>query len=518
MTVPRKLSSIIAQLFPRLRSGWLRNSTLAVAVSCALPAFANTVYLSQSGGTYSGTSGTYCTSGSTSTQVYTYFNSSSNWTSGTPTGNQIGPGTTVIVCGPLTGSAGSNVLAFQGSGASGNPITLLMDAASGALIQDPYCGTGGGACIYVSGKSYIVINGGNTGNATSGTTWTAGLVRSYANGQSGQSICPGSGSVGAPPWSASCSNFVTNVTMIEAMSVNNVTIENLGPCVGGVMNSGDSSFGNGAPGNDCIHFQGSNVTINNNQLWYDGNGVDNTTWVNGDTNTLIENNDIQENGWGIGCAGGSGSNTNYQVIGNHFHNFTQWNSEGTHVNGIHCFDLSGGGIASFYLGNNLFDGNMGSGGWTAWVYLEADGTGQNWNGADGTFYAWNNVLVGTGTVVNGNGLMNFGSGENHILVNNVFYGSGTSGATGTGPCLGFEGANITVENNVFINCTQIVATPYGGNPGPSFLSTCANGVPGTGSSSCFDYNVYSNMTGGGNNAFVVNINGGNNINTSSVST
>ena len=47
-------------------------------------------------------------------------------------------------------------------------------------------------------------------------------------------------------------------------------------------------------------------------------------------------------------------------------------------------DNSGGGIDSFHLYNNLFDGPMGSGGWTAWVYLEANGPGSNWVTATGT--------------------------------------------------------------------------------------------------------------------------------------
>ena len=89
-------------------------------------------------------------------------------------------------------------------------------------------------------------------------------------------------------------------------------------------------------------------------------------------------------------------------------------------------------------------------------------------------------------------MLNFGSGAGHMIVNNFFYGSGTSGATGNGPCMDFQGQNITVQNNVFMNCTQILASPYGGNPGPTW------------SSSSFDYNIYSNMNGGGNTAWKVN--------------
>lgn len=390
------------------------------------------------------------------------------------------PGNTLHICGTISGGSGQNLVAAQASGTSGNPITIKFEP--GAILQDPYCGTGGSACINISGHSFITIDGGNTGKATTAGKWTGGLVQSYANGTAGANNCPGVDN----SYTGACTSQVLNVTMIEAIGSSNIIIENLGPCVGSV-----GAFGNGAPGNACIHFQGSNVTITNNQFAYDGIGIDNTSYGNA-SNTDISDNDFQQQGWGIGCAGAAVTNTNYQVHDNHFHNFTQWNSSGAHVNGIHCYDNSGGGIDSFYLYNNLFDGPMGGSGWTAWAYFEANGPGQNWVTATGTLYAFNNVFVATGTVVNGNGMLNFGAGAGHMIVNNFFYGSGTSGASGTGPCMDFQGQNITVQNNVFMNCTQIMAGPFGGNPGPTW------------SSSSFDYNIYSNMTGGGNNAWQVN--------------
>jgi hypothetical protein len=263
------------------------------------------------------------------------------------------------------------------------------------------------------------------------------------------------------------------------MGSNNITIENLGPCIGAVVTNG--SFSNGAPGVDCIHFQGSNVTITNNQLHWDGLGIDNTSYGN-DTNTVISDNDFQENGWGIGCAGAAVTNSNYQVFNNHFHNFDGWTNTGAHVNGIHCYDGSGGGISSFYLYNNVFDGNMGTCCWTAWVYLESNGPGDNWDNNTGTLYAYNNVFVDT--IGLGNASLQTGGGVNHMIVNNTFWGT-QSTSYGTGKCLQVGGTGMTVENNVFVQCHQITYADSHSGQTPSFAA--------------WDYNVYGPSNSGTSN-------------------
>ena len=71
---------------------------------------------------------------------YTFFNTSGNWGA---MANQIGPGTTVHLCGTITGLAGSTVLTFQGSGSNGSPITLIFE--TGAALNAPYWGTNSGS-------------------------------------------------------------------------------------------------------------------------------------------------------------------------------------------------------------------------------------------------------------------------------------------------------------------------------------------------------------------------------------
>jgi hypothetical protein len=85
--------------------------------------------------------------------AYTFFNSSANWTTGTPSSAQIGPGTTVHLCGTFTGTAGSTMLTVQGSGASGSPVTILFDNATNGNLTAPYWGANG--AIYCTGSDPI---------------------------------------------------------------------------------------------------------------------------------------------------------------------------------------------------------------------------------------------------------------------------------------------------------------------------------------------------------------------------
>lgn len=78
-----------------------------------------------------------------------FFNSSGNWGSGS---TQIGPGTTVYVCGTIT-----TALTVQGNGASGNPVLIQWE--SGASVQ--VCSTTG--AVQIEGNSYITLDlGANT--------------------------------------------------------------------------------------------------------------------------------------------------------------------------------------------------------------------------------------------------------------------------------------------------------------------------------------------------------------------
>ena len=99
-----------------------------------------------------------------------FFNTSGNWGSGSA---QIGPGTTVHLCGTFTGGAGSSMLNIQGSGASGNPVTIFFE--SGAVLQAPYWG----GDPFGGGPGQLLVSASPTSRWTGVRT---GIIRNTSNG------------------------------------------------------------------------------------------------------------------------------------------------------------------------------------------------------------------------------------------------------------------------------------------------------------------------------------------------
>src|SRR5689334_13537840 len=185
--------------------------SIFITLATAGIAAANDIYVAQNA--LGGSTGADCSNA----RAYTYFNSSSNWGTGS---TQIGPGSIVHICGTITGAAGANFFTFQGSGSSGNPVTLRWEP--GAIVQAPYLSTNGG--IVANGRNWIVIDGG-----------TNGVLRATLNGSSGAS-CPGGG----------CSSQQDSVG-IYIQNGTNVTIRNLeiGPIYYRVNTESTSGGGTG---------------------------------------------------------------------------------------------------------------------------------------------------------------------------------------------------------------------------------------------------------------------------------
>jgi hypothetical protein len=381
--------------------------------------------------------------------AYTFFNNSANWGSGA---GQIGPGTTVHICGTFNLGAGATFLTAQGSGTSGNPITIHFEP--NALVRAPYFPTSG--AIAIDNLSFITVDGG-----------TNGTIQATLNGSAG-GICPG----------GPCTNQQTSSAAIHARPCTNCEIKNL--IIADIYDHTLFSDNNGNTSIFGITINGSNLLIHNNVMHDIGIAIDDGHY-GADSNVQFYNNNMYNDGWGIGCAGSAVTVTDMYIYNNHFHDGGNWNSSGdaTHGNGIHCFNGSGGGIAKLYLYNNLFDGSMGACCTTAWVYLE--GGAQHWTTATGQLLAWNNIFILDKDI--GNGLLAINAGTGHIVYNNTFIVT----ATGSGQCLhsrgGQSGASITVENNAFSGCNQMV----------SFDSAIATAT--------FNNNVYANSVGGGNNIF-----------------
>src|SRR5438477_846826 len=137
-------------LLTRFRQAVLVIAAAGVPISSAF-ATATDVYIA------SGAAGAANGSSCSNALGIGFFNDWRNWGSGAA---QIGPGSTVHLCGTITAPAGaSGYISFQASGASGAPITLA--AEPGAVLQAPFWGQYG--AIEARGVNNVVIDGRGVG-------------------------------------------------------------------------------------------------------------------------------------------------------------------------------------------------------------------------------------------------------------------------------------------------------------------------------------------------------------------
>jgi len=294
-----------------------------------------------------------------------WFNSASNWGSGA---SQIGPGTTVHLCGTFTFASGATGLSAQGSGAVDNAITILFE--SGTIFQAPDWGSGG-AAIRLDGASYITVDGGGTGNAGAGTFAPNGIIQATLSGTSGGACIGGK-----------CTQNKGG-TGISATSTNNITIKNL--YIRDMYLR--TSFSDQAPdwaSYFCIHASPSSaLTIDNNSMTDSGEILA----PNGNT-LVISNNDISNTNHGLSLGAGSTTWTGAYVFGNHFHDMASWDAGSPypyHHDGIHIFPGGPGFYHDVYIYNNRFDGDIGSVSVTGWIYAEKTCC------TGGNVYVFNNV-------------------------------------------------------------------------------------------------------------------------------
>jgi hypothetical protein len=386
-----------------------------------------------------------------------FFNSASNWGSGA---SQIGQGTTVHICGTISPSPGTTVFTFQGSGTSGNVITLKFEA--GASLQEAYFGTNG--AININGQNYVTIDGG-----------TNGFIEATSNGTKGSSACP----------SGSCSNQ-QNSDGIEGFG-NNCTIQNLTIEDMYVRTSLTDEAAN-TLAVDCIDvgLNGnglSNVVINNNIVHDCLNGIFFQYGVAGGSNLTFSNNTIYNVNWAMGSAGYSGVNyDSWYIFGNHTYNLSTWDDtvgDDFHHNAIHFFqgNNTNSTISHIYIYNNEFDGPVGDCCVTAQIYVDNNGTQTGFTNS----YVFNNVFSYASTDCTntcGNGLLNVSSGNGWTVVNNTFIGDATSNSA-VGECMQFYDISASVyENNINTRCNEIIEA----KSGASF--------------STLNYNLYTNSAGG----------------------
>jgi hypothetical protein len=368
----------------------------------------------------------------------TFFNTASDW--GSKAG-QIGPGTTVHLCGTLTGNVGQTLLTFQGSGVSGSPITLKFE--SGADLTSPAWSSSG--AIVINGKNYITIDGG-----------TNGTIENTANGTN---LTYNQQTVGI------------SVTNASSVTIQNLTLQNL--CQRTAGDTGDSCS---TGGNDSIGISlngpATNATVTMNTLSEAGHNCIFYSGSSSDAGIVISNNTISGCNWGIG---GSGASNGVTVTGNDITCVAgavcNWDdpADDNHHNGLFFFPPNGSSMNNVVIANNYFhdvNGNT-----TAYVFLATSGS----TGNIPNVLVYNNVFFTTsGQNGPANGMITIGpSITSPGIYNNTFSGPGARGWSAD--------TSSIAKNNVAVGQGYV-----------SYFDSGANG------SNVWSYNDYFSWTNGWN--------------------
>lgn len=365
-------------------------------------ASAPAVYISQTGGG----SGASCAS----PQAVSFFTSSSNWGSGSA---QIGPGTTVYLCGTIT-----TTLTFQGSGTSGNPIALSFTA--GASITVPSCGTSG--CINVAGKSYVLVDGGANGTIQATNSGT-GL---------------GSGdSIGVNGYSGLSNSEIRNLS-ITSMYVHS------------------SPADNDAGTQYAIHLSGTGNLIHNNTI---NNALAGIVVEAGSSGNHFYANTIHNANWGIFESGGNSANsiTNEKIYSNEVYDFAAWDTTADtfHHDGIF---LSGGNANNTLTHVDVYGNYVHGTSSSASVCTSSSGsclTAFIYINTDSFVRVFNNLLVANaGDTGPNNGWILMFADANDSLYNNTIIGGTVAGNSN---CVLLEsGTGFAFENNALSNCNNLL--------------------------------------------------------------
>jgi hypothetical protein len=342
-------------------------------------------------------------------------------------------GNTIHLCGTFTGSAGqSRMVNIQGSGSSGNPITILFEP--GANATAPYWGTGGfiGSS---SARSFITIDGGGTGSVFTGTFVPNGDIKATANGASLANHVAGSNCVA---FTASGSHDIT---------IKNLECENMFVAV---QNSANNETTSGAGGNSAfatILGPTSNITIQNNIAHDMFNQV--YMYYTTSSNWTITGNkfyDMETNIFGDGNAGATLNGLT--ITNNDFSNMALWDApaDANHHEFIHPWAVqSGSSITNFTVAGNYFHGTLGAT-MTAETFIECTPgtcTVNYYNNLISMDDASSDIFTGAG----GNGMTECKGGTckyyNNTFISTVGHGSSANNA------MHFEAsAHVTSQNNI----------------------------------------------------------------------
>lgn len=395
----------------------------------------------------------------TNPQPPAWFNNSSNWGSGSA---QIGPGTTVTICGTFTAGAGATEFTFKGSGSSGNPITLLFDTAT--TLSAPYWSGTNGA-VNMGGRSYITVNGQNKGT-----------IQNAANGDG---LTYQQSSIGI--YGPQCNNC-----MVENLTISNIyiAIQNYSNPLGGLMTT-----------MNAIYLNGQNWTISGNTI-HDCGWCIFDIYQNGDTNTVVNANYIYNWDHAMMFATGGASSCTAPCLLMHDNQFGgninfETPSCTYHLDGLHTFGTNGSSMDGVYIYNNYFFGTLSGGCSSGFLFIEGGGSSTPSNAKN--VYVWNNVGDATGADgANANGWFGlFSASESMTVVDNTLLYNNAQDLTSCYSVGGKSGGNVvnnlTFENNVINGCNVAMSVPQTG------------ALSGT---TVIDYNLYGDGCFYSNNCFV----------------
>jgi hypothetical protein len=379
----------------------------------------------------------------------TFFNSASNW--GSKAG-QIGPGTTVHLCGLITSQINGH-----GSGSNGSPITVLFQ--SGAEVSVPFCPSNG--CMNFNGLSWIIIDGGlpcGPGTSCNSSLSGTGGVINTANG---------TGLANQVPSQA-----------IYCLSCNHVEIRNLLVQNLYVHTSVNDSAVDQTQVN-CVFVSGSNISVHDSTM-HDAGWCLIDSFQSGDANVSWYNIDVHniDHGYVLSGPGSSITAGSFYFYNNHIYGFSNWdtNSNDYHHDGIHCFSGSSSGqtINGWYVYNNTFGapGYSSGANINSFIYIEGS-TGPPCGNNNSSIYLFNNIFLIDHYSTAGH--MGLFSGRpvayNNTLISTDSNNSGTCW-TNSGAYGGIGAA--TMQNNAVGNCFILVSY----TPGSWMSGSSSNNVYG----------------------------------------
>jgi hypothetical protein len=409
-----------------------------MALGCGV-ASANDIYIAQSA------AGTGNGQDCGNALATAYFNARNNWGSGA---GQIAPGATVHICGTL-----ATPLGFNGSGTSGNVITLLFEPGAKLSASGPVWNAA--APISLNGNSFILINGGTTNVSGAATN-----LEAIGNG----------------------SGMATQLA-VNGINLNNahdIEIKNFG-CSNLYVHTSLTDTILGSDASACIYANphGANISIHDSTFHDNEDGILLPVTNSGTLNLTVYNMNMYNMDHFLFTSCHSSGSKGFYYHDNHIHDPANWDTttNSYHHDGWLLNSNTGQTCDQIYDYNNLYNGDWGNNN-TSPIFLDNNG------GVMQNTYVFNDVFMNTNASHpwgNGINIIPGGSGNGPVHVWNNTVICGAIGGAG----MQASGLNVDFRNNVQSTCG-------------SFFST-SNGTGSTISS--IDYNYYANLVPSGGQAF-----------------